>query len=72
MISQDHYLPVVVAALVVLILGCWNPRGLQVYKKGVSTGCVSYIWLALFALLGGAVTVLILNNSSMKKSLGMY
>lgn len=72
MFHQEHYLPIIVAALVVLILGCWNPRPIQQYRKGTPTGCPSYIWLALFALLFGSLTVLIINNNEMKRALGFY
>lgn len=51
----DHYLPVVLAALTVLILGCWNPRQLQSHQNGVPSGHPSYVWLAVISLIVGLV-----------------
>jgi len=53
MAHHDHYLPIVIAALVVLVLGCLNPRALQTRQNGQPTGHPSYMWLALIALLVG-------------------
>lgn len=65
----EHYLPVVLAALTVLILGCWNPKALQVRdSQGNPTGSPSYLWLALFALLVGALTVFLIRNKEMKSA----
>lgn len=49
----DLCLPVLVSALTVLILGCWNPEHLQVRKHGKANGCPNYLWLALISLLAG-------------------
>lgn len=59
----DHYLPVVVAALTVLILGCWNPRALQTMQNGQPTGNPSYMWLALFALLAGLLSCYLMKGA---------
>lgn len=59
----DHYLPVVVAALVVLILGCWNPKVLQAQRGGVPSGHPSYMMLSLFALLAGLLTCYLMHGS---------
>lgn len=56
----EHYLPVVLAALTVLLLGCWNPKALQESKEEQArhaSGAPSYKWLALFALLVGMLAV---------------
>lgn len=53
----DYYLPVVIAALSVLILGCWNPRALQTTQNGQPTGNPNYMWLALISLLVGLLAV---------------
>jgi len=54
--QHEHYLAVALAALTVLILGCWNPKSLQARNaKGDALGYPSYLWLALFAFLVGAL-----------------
>jgi len=56
MAQHEHYLAVAIAALTVLILGCWNPVGLQARDKGgKALGYPNYLWLALFAFLAGAL-----------------
>lgn len=56
MTKVEDYLPVVLAVLTVLILGCWNPTALQTKdENGNATGCPSYMWLALFALIVGCL-----------------
>jgi hypothetical protein len=57
MAQHEQYLAVALAALTVLILGCWNPKALQSRKSdGVTpSGYPSYLWLALFAFLVGAL-----------------
>jgi H+/Cl- antiporter ClcA len=52
----DHYLPIVIAALTILLLGCLNPRVFQSTRDGVPTGHPSYMWLALMALLAGLLS----------------
>jgi H+/Cl- antiporter ClcA len=59
----DHYLPIVVAALTVLVLGCWNPRALQTTQNGQPTGCPNYLWLALFALLAGLLSCYLMKGA---------
>jgi hypothetical protein len=49
----DHYLPIVLAALSILIVGCWNPKPLQAVQNGQPSGHPSYMWLSLIALLVG-------------------
>lgn len=56
----DNYLPVVIAALSILILGCWNPRELQTVQNGQPTGCPNYMWLALISLLVGLLSVFLM------------
>ncbi len=56
--QHEQYLAVALAALTVLILGCWNPEGLQSKKNGSRIGQPSYLWLAFFAFLVGSLCVL--------------
>ena len=58
-IKPEDYLPVVVTALTVLVLGCWNPKALQAKQGGRPTGQPSYLWLALLAFVVGVLCVLI-------------
>jgi hypothetical protein len=53
---HEKYLAVVVSALVVLLLGCWNPKALQLTQNGVPSGHPNYMWLALLSLLAGLLT----------------
>ncbi len=66
--SERQYIPVLVSALAVLLVGYWNPKALRA-KPGPSTVAVSevadYKWLALIALVAGAATVMLM--PSMKK-----
>lgn len=62
-------MPVIVAAITVLILGCWNPQALQHKKDGRPTGCPSYLWLALFALLAGLLCCWLCKSRRMGLSL---
>ena len=56
--KTEHYLPVVLSALAVLILGCWNPDALQSQdSQGKASGYPNYLWLALFAFLVGVLAV---------------
>ena len=63
--NYEHYLPVVLAALTVLVLGCWNPVMLQSKVGGSASGHPSYMWLALISLLVGVVAVWMYNNKKM-------
>ena len=66
--QYEHYLPIVLAALTVLVLGCWNPRALQVRdQQGKALGHPSYLWLSLFALLVGLLSVWTYNQNGRKK-----
>lgn len=58
-----HYLPVIVAALTVLILGYLNPKSIQVYQNGQATGHPSYMWLSLLALLAGLLSCYLMHAS---------
>ena len=49
------YLCIILAILTVLVLGCWNPRSLQVKQDGVATGQPNYVWLAFWGLVVGVV-----------------
>ncbi len=63
----DHYLPVIVAALTVLILGCWNPKPLQAVQNGQPSGHPSYMWLALLSLLAGLLSCYLMHGAKGKK-----
>jgi hypothetical protein len=59
-IKYEHYLPVVLAALTVLLLGCWNPKFIRETKEEEAKHAganPSYKWLSLFALLVGMLAV---------------
>lgn len=62
-INYEHYLPVILSALTVVLLGCWNPKSLRAKPDEVSKGVPSYKWLALFALLVGMLTVWCYNHN---------
>ena len=64
----DQYLPVVISALTVLILGCWNPRALQQVQNGEPNGCPNYMWLALFSLLAGLLSCYLLKGGKGSRS----
>ena len=56
--NYEQYLPVVLAALTVLLLGCMNVKALQSKtKSGQHTGQPSYLWLAVVSLLVGLSTM---------------
>lgn len=62
------YLPLLVAAASVFIVGYWNPKALQ--KKATSEiaamPVTDYKWLALIALLSGAMTAAVMDPSVTK------
>jgi len=61
--QYDRYLPVILTALTVLVLGCWNLPALQVMNsQGKPNGCPSYLWLSLIAVLVGLLTVWFYQN----------
>lgn len=61
--SHEHYLPVILAAFTVLILGCANYRAFQSRDANKKpTGHPSSVWLASLALLVGLVTVWLYNK----------
>lgn len=56
--EYERYIPVIVAALAVLVLGWLNPLALQTRNySGKSAGCPSYLWLSLAVLLIGSLCV---------------
>jgi hypothetical protein len=59
---MDKYLGVILAALTLIVLGCWNPQSLQVQQNGKASGCPNYLWLALIALVVGIATVYLQNS----------
>ena len=60
----EQYISVVLAALAVIILGCWNPPALQVQHGGKPSGHPSYRWLAFAALLVGLMSQYMMDASS--------
>jgi len=58
----ECYIPVIVASLVIIGLGFWNPVFLQTMQNGRPTGNPNFLWLALGALLGGVIAALFLSN----------
>ena len=61
--SYDHYLPVVIAALTILVLGCLNPVALQAVKDGRPTGHPSYMWLSLISLMAGLLSCYLMGEA---------
>jgi len=53
----DIYIPVILTALVVLVLGAWNPSAIQVKRGGKPSGYPSYLWLALIGLAIGLIAM---------------
>lgn len=67
----DKYLPILISALTILILGCWNPEALQAQKDGVLSGHPSYMMLSLFALLAGLLSAYLMDGGKGKSKI-MY
>lgn len=63
----DHYIVVVIAALTVLILGCWNPLMLQARQNGQPTGHPSYMWLSFAALVAGLLSCYLMHGAKGKR-----
>lgn len=60
--SEKQYIPVVMAALAVLLIGWWNPKQLRP-SHATTIQCeerVDYKWLALAALVAGGAGVLLM------------
>jgi hypothetical protein len=60
---HDHYLSVVLAALSILVIGCWNPPILQSAQNGKPLGYPNYMWLALIALIVGLLSCYLMEES---------
>jgi len=58
----DEYLPVIITALVMLVLACWNPKVLQEQKQGQPQGRPSYVTLSLLSLLAGIFSVFLMRQ----------
>lgn len=67
----DCCIPVLVAALTVLILGCLNPPMLQTKKYNKPTGNPNYMWLALLALVAGCLTCVLMFYGKQGMGMGM-
>lgn len=65
---MTHYLPVIVAALTILILGCWNPKMLQTVQNGQTTGHPNYVWLSVIALLSGLLSCYLMHASKDRRN----
>ena len=63
----QKYIPIVVSALTVLILGMWNPVLLQKRISGQPNGQYDPKWLALAALGTGAGTAFIMHKAKKDK-----
>lgn len=63
----DHYIAVVIAALTVLVLGCWNPLMLQARQNGKPTGHPSYMWLSMAALVAGLASCYLMHGAGGKR-----
>ena len=59
----QKYIPIVISALTVLILGMWNPVLLQKRIAGKPNGMYDPKWLALAALGTGVGSVLLLKEA---------
>jgi hypothetical protein len=62
-IKPEHYLPVILAALTIVLIGVWNPKCFRAKPDDVAKGVPSYKWLALLSLLVGVLTVWCYNQS---------
>lgn len=52
----EHYFPVILATLAVLILGCANPKWMRAKDAAKNPSMYpSYLWLAFFALVVGVL-----------------
>ena len=69
MCMYNKFIPVVVSALTVLILGMWNPSFLQHKVNGRSLGSPDPKLLAVAALGSGAATALLLKVKKPEKYL---
>lgn len=64
-----QYLGTIIAALTVLVLGCWNPQMLQQKKNGQYTGCLNYMWVALLALVVGVLACYLMHSTKAGKEM---
>ncbi len=60
----DHYIPIILAIVTILTLGCWNPQALQTRN---SNGSPNYLWLSLFAFCVGIFAVWIYDKKILKR-----
>lgn len=61
--AHEHYIPVIVMALVALILGCLNFKPFQSKNPdGSRSGQPSYIWISAIAFLAGVLSVWMYNQ----------
>ena len=61
--DYNKYLPLVVSALTVLVLGMWNPALLQKRVAGRPSGVSDPKWLALAGLGAGVGSCLLVHQS---------
>ncbi len=61
--TTKQYMPILVSAIAVLLVGYWNPKMLRAKPTATSTiSCTEHTdfkWLALIALVAGAATVML-------------
>lgn len=63
MASFKSYLPILIVVLVILLLGCWNPRGTQAKDaNGNPKGYQSTNWLAFWVLVIGLLACALVHN----------
>lgn len=61
---ETDFLPIICAAIAILVIGCWNPVELQMRDdKDVPSGYPSYIALAIISFIVGATCSLIIDSS---------
>ena len=65
--SYDLYVPVILSALTILVLGCINFKSLQIKRNGVATGYPNYMYLALISLIVGSLSVYMQSNKFKKQ-----
>lgn len=58
--KYEQYLPLLLVALTVLLLGCWNPPCLQQKDHGLPNGKPNYVLVALLSFAVGVLGHLLL------------
>lgn len=70
---HDHYLPVILSALTVVVLGCMNP---QIFQKrtadGQPDGSPNYVWLSVVSLVVGLLACYVTRGKEMAEDSECY